>query len=504
MKCFLGIDLGTSSVKVIVLDQAGALLALSSRSYPSRQALPGYAEQSPLDWWSSTCECVRESMGSLGETPPELEAVGLSGQMHGLVLLDSEGRLLRDAIIWPDRRTTGICAERSLSKRSEAFREITGLPLATGFLAPSLEWVRRNEGELYERAACFMLPKDYIRFRLTGKIATDPTDACGTYLFDIRKGEWSEELLSEFHIDMRLAPEILETMSVVGSVTEEAARDAGLRPGTSVICGGSDQAMAALALGADRPGIVAASISTGGTVITTVDSPLYDPRLHTLRHAFKDRWLMMGATLSAGAALSWFNDKVLNFPAQDDQASRAPGIVELTESAAEIQPGSNGLLFAPYLSGERTPHMNPNAKGCFVGLTMSHTRSHMVRSIMEGVVYSLCESLEIFRELGLPAREIFCLGGGSRSRVWRQMMADIFDSPVQSREFSDFSALGAALAAARACGLAITGERCCGPLGEKVNPVPQNVRTYRAQHEIHKQIYVRLETLFDELSEFPS
>ena len=424
--------------------------------------------------------------------------------MHGLVLVDKSGKALRGAIIWPDRRTSAICAEKARAGDGKLFHAITGLPLATGFLAPSLEWVRRHEPEIYERAACFMLPKDYLRFRLTGKIATEPSDASGTFLFDIRERQWSREMLNAFQIAEKLTPEIVETVSIAGHLTQEAALLTGLSAGTPVIAGGSDQAMAALALGADRPGKVAVALSTGGTVITSIDSPQYDPRVHTLCHAYDGQWLMMGATLSAGTALSWAAENVFMPRPAVDGAQAVVDMDELSRWAGDVAAGANGLFFAPYLNGERTPFMDSNARGCFIGLTVSHTRAHMARAIMEGVAYSLSESIEIFRELGLPINEVSCYAGGSRSRIWRQILADVFDAPVHWQQFADYSALGAAVVGARGLDVVIPVDDFHGAANQILQPVPENSRTYRARRETFRKIYVQLRDIFDEISRFSS
>jgi len=502
MRCFLGIDLGTSAAKVIVVDESGRQRALRAQGYPILHPQPGYAEQSPEVWWKSTCDCIREMLLTEGLSVEEIKSIGLSGQMHGLVLIDRHGRPLRNAIIWPDRRTAAICAEKAGDEK--LFHAITGLPLATGFLAPSLEWVRQHEPEVYEEASCFMLPKDYVRFRLTGRIATEPTDASGTFLFDFSKRQWSPEMLDAFHVADRLIPEMVETVDVAGNLTREAALLTGLPEGTPVIAGGSDQTMAALALGVDRPGKVAVAISSGGTVITPIDTPRFDSRVHTLCHAYDGQWLMMGATLAAGLSLSWAGEKVFTpLPAAGD-APAAVDMEELSRWAGDIAAGANGLFFAPYLNGERTPYMDSNARGCFVGLTLSHTRAHMARAIMEGVAYSLVESVEIFRELGLPVNKVSCYAGGSRSRTWRQILADVLDTPVHWQQFADYSALGAAVAGARGLGVVIPLENFHGPANEILQPLPENAKTYGERRGTFKKIYLRLRDVFDEISRFPA
>jgi xylulokinase len=501
LECFLGIDLGTSAVKAILLDASGGCLGIRERRYPIRQPKPGFAEQAPEAWWQAAAECVRDLFTDAEADPKSVCSIGLSGQMHGLVMLDASGAPLRDAIIWPDTRTSAIC--REWSAESGNYHSITGLPIATGFFAPSLEWVRRFEPELYERAASVLLPKDYLRFRLTGRIATDPSDASGTYLFDITSRRWAAGLVDTLGLDQSLLPDLVETLCLAGELTGEAAAELGLSAGIPVAAGGSDQSMAALALGLAQPDQVAVALSTGGTIITPVTEPIVDRRLHTLCHAFSDQWLLMGATLTGGAALSWLNDQVLSAGSAGGRHRKVLTIKQLGRLAEGVSPGSDGLFFLPYLSGERTPHMNPNAQGSFVGLTLYHTAAHLVRAIMEGVVYSLCDSMEIFQEHGVRPSNTWCYAGGSRSSVWRQIIADVFGRPVVWGRFSDYSALGAALCAAAAVGGKVEARNEDGTSGDDVRrPDPRRIAVYRKGYVTFKRLYERLEPLFDEIADY--
>ena len=487
MGCVIGVDLGTSSVRVVALTEKGEVAALHGAEYPILQPAPGFAEQSPSDWWSATCNCLRKVTDELRSSSQEVVAVGMSGQMHGLVLLDAAGVPLRDAIIWPDGRTADICAEWDRTIGAGKVGAITGLPIATGFLAPSLAWVRRNEPEIYRRAARVTLPKDYVRFRLTGVLATDDSDASGTLLFDVARRRWSDELIRRFGLDASLLPPVTSATSISGVVEDSAARETGLPAGIPVAVGGSDQAMAATALGVDAPGVVAVAISTGGTVITSVEHPFRDKRIHTLCHAERGRWILMGVCLSAGLSLSWFTRTFCAGATYDSLSLDAEGIA----------PGSEGLLFAPYLCGDRTPYRDSAAKGTFIGLSTRHTRAHMVRAIMEGVVFSLCESMDIFRELGLPVERIVCSGGGSRSALWRQIQADVFGIPVEWRRGDEHSATGAAVVAGTATGRVI-------PLGGHAAgvamPDGSAVETYRSLRTVYKKIYPQNAEIFHELS----
>jgi xylulokinase len=490
MACLIGIDLGTSSVRVVALDPAGEVLAVQGQEYPIHQPAPGFAEQSPGDWWGATCACLRRVTETVSRRAMRVAAVGLSGQMHGLVLLGSDGRPLREAIIWPDTRTADICREWEASPGAQAIGSISGLPIATGFFAPSLAWVKRNETAVYRGAAHAVLPKDYVRFRLTGSLATDESDASGTLLFDVKRRQWSNDLALQLGLDFELLPPVSNASSAAGVVQDSAARDTGLEPGTPVVVGGSDQSMAAVALGVNRPGVVAVAISTGGTVITAAEHPFLDHRVHTLCHADPRQWILMGACLSAGLSLSWFARTLVG---------KADGVYDVLSREAEaVPPGSEGLLFTPYLNGDRTPHMDAAAKGTFIGLSLRHTRAHMVRAIMEGVVFSLCESLDIFKELGLPVNRIVCSGGGSKSALWRQIQADAFGMPVEWRAGEEHSAIGAALTARAVAGWP-PAAAADGSDAQVTHPRESAVTTYRAQRSIFKQVYPQISGIFKQL-----
>jgi xylulokinase len=498
--CYIGIDLGTSSVRALALGKGGDVLAVQGRDYAIREPWPGFAEQSMEEWWGATADCLRRLLKLHKLQGARILAVGLSGQMHGLALLDRDGNPLRDAIIWPDRRSAGICQEWAQTIGAEEIGAIAGLPLATGFMAPSLSWVKRNEPGLYEKAGYALLPKDYIRFRLTGKLATDVTDASGSLLFDVANRRWSGELLGKFDLDGRLLPAILETTTVAGEITESASEATGLRAGTPVAAGGADIAMAALALGIGKPGTVAVSISTGGTVVTGIDRLAIDKRMHTFCGASRDRWILMGATLSAGLSLSWF---ARNVAAPLGGATRGEDdtvIERISRDAGEIPAGSEGLLFAPYLCGERTPYMDPHAKGCFVGLSLRHTHAHMARAIMEGVAYSLCDSLDIFKELRVPITTILCSGGGARSPLWRQILSDAFDRPVKWLRGEEHSGIGAAMSGAFAIGDSVPDTTSGDSESETTLPDSGRVAVYREQRKIYKRIYPQLTGLFEDLA----
>jgi xylulokinase len=498
--CYIGIDLGTSSVRTLALNEEGSVLGVQGRDYAIREPRPGFAEQSPQEWWEATADCLKRLLRQEDVARARVRSVGLSGQMHGLVLLDRDGHPLRDAIIWPDTRTADICREWSETMGAETIGSITGLPVATGFMGPSLSWVKKNEPQVYRESAHALLPKDYVRYRLTGALATDVTDASGSLLFDVAKRQWSRELLTRIDLDGRLLPAVVSPTDPGGKVTQAAADATGLPAGTPVAAGGADIAMTAMALGVGRPGVVAVSISTGGTVITGIDRPIIDRRLHTLCLADRDRWILMGASLSAGLSLSWFARNIVAPRGGRPHDADTMSVERLSRDAEKIPAGSEGLLFAPYLCGERTPYMDPDAKGCFIGLSLRHTGAHMVRAIMEGVAFSLCESLDIFRELGVPVKEVICTGGGSRSPLWRQIMADAFDTPVSWHRGEEHSAIGAAMVGALSMGKAVAARGTGSHESDMTLPQAGSVAVCRDLRRIFTQIHPQLATVFADLS----
>ncbi len=502
----LGIDLGTSSVRATLITPGGDLLGTGAREYPIVTPRPGWAEQDPATWWSATCAAVAGALRA-GRVPAEaIAAVGLSGQMHGLVLTDGAGVPVRPAIIWPDTRAVEECAEVASRIGRDRLYEISGLPAATGLFGVSLLWVRRHEPAAYERAERALLPKDYIRYRLTGQHATDPTDGSGTLLFDVRRRTWAEEIVRALGLRRDLLPPVVESSALAGRVAEASAAATGVPPGTPVAVGGSDQAMGAIGAGVVEEGVVASTIATGGQVITTVREPAVDPqgRLHTLCHAMQEAWLLMGAILSAGLSLRWFRDALGE--AEVAAARRAGGdpYALLTALAEGVGPGADGLVFLPYLAGERTPHMDPRARGCFVGLSLSHTKAHLVRAILEGVAFGMRDALDIFREMGIPVATVVCTGGGARSRLWRQIQADVYGVPVWTVAREEHSSYGAALLAGVAAGVYDgVREAAQGTLrmGEVVHPVDAHRAVYERQYAVYRGLYPALRRTFRMLGE---
>ncbi|HHV62516.1 MAG TPA: xylulokinase [Firmicutes bacterium] len=511
MHYLLGIDLGTSSVRVILIDTDGNILGLAGEEYPILIPKPDYAEQDPGAWWDATKRTIRRVLVKAGIDPRNIKGIGLSGQMHGTVFVDEAGCPLRPAIIWPDKRSARECQELNEKVGMERLYRIAGLPTATGFMAPSVFWVKHNEPDIIRGASKVLLPKDYIRLKLTGKMATDVTDATGTLFLDITKRAWSEEVIEAVGVAPDILPDLLESSDIAGEVTPQAAGETGLAAGTPVVAGGGDQAMGAIGSGVVRDGIAASTIGTGGQLITCISRPILDPRrrVHTLCHAIPGKWILMGAMLAAGLSLRWFRD---NFGQMEKLAGGFSGTDPyeiLSREAEKVPAGSDGLVFLPYLSGERTPHMDPQARGVFVGLMLQHGRGHLIRAIMEGVSFAMKESFEIFKELGVSVDTMLCSGGGARSPVWRQIQADIYEMPVTTVSNEEHSSYGCALLAGVGVGIyRDVDEACRGrvrytrPAGREGGAVNAEVAArYRRLFEVYKSLYPRLKDVFPKLAD---
>jgi xylulokinase len=441
----LGIDVGTGGTRAIVIDSSGRIVGSATDEHvPFASPEIGWAEQDPADWWRATCGAVPAALRAAGISGEAITAVGFSGQMHGSVLLDDEDAIVRPALLWCDQRTDAQC--RSITDTIGAARliELTSNPALTGFTLPKLLWVREQEPDLWKRVRSVLLPKDYVRFRLTGDKATDVADASGTLLFDVGGRRWSGDMLDAMRIPAAVLPRAYESPEVAGVVSTQGAEATGLRAGTPVVAGGGDQAAGAVGMGIVRAGAVSATIGTSGVVFAATDRPALDPhgRVHTFCHAVPGRWHIMGVTQGAGLSLRWFRD---TFGAGADDG-RDP-YERLTDEAARVAPGSDGVLWAPYLMGERTPHLDAHARAALVGLNASHGRGHVVRAILEGVAFSLKDSFSIFEEMQVPVGGVRLGGGGARSPLWRQIQADVYGYPVEIVEAEEGAAYGAALLA---------------------------------------------------------
>ncbi len=441
MNYVMGIDVSTTATKAVLVAEDGSVAAVGVSEYDFQTPQPMWSEQEPASWWQAAKEAIQAVLASADAAGADVRAVGLTGQMHGLVLLDSEDQVLRPAILWNDQRTGAECDEIRRRIGLERLIAITGNDALTGFTAPKMLWVRNNEPELYEKAAHALLPKDYLRLRLTGEHATDKAGAGGTVLLDLAARDWSPEVLEALEIDPRLLPATFEGPEVTGMITAEAAAATGLAMGTPVVAGGGDQAAGAVGTGAVSEGIVSLSLGTSGVVFVSTDEPRYEPagRLHAFPHAVPGRWHLMGVMLSAGGSLRWFRDAFT--PGADYEA--------LTASAAEVEAGADGVTFLPYLTGERTPHPDPLARGAFVGLSVRHTLGHLTRAVLEGVAFGLKDGLDLMIEAGAERpTQIRAAGGGIRSPLWRQILADVLNADIVTVNTTEGAAYGAATLAA--------------------------------------------------------
>ncbi|HNQ35681.1 MAG TPA: xylulokinase [bacterium] len=498
---FLGIDVGTSGVKVLLVDSNGRVVDHQDESYPLLEPRPLWAEQDPEAWWRATARALRK----LSERQPlkrRLAAVGLAGQMHGSVFLDGRDRVVRPALIWCDQRTGPEAAEIERAVGSEKLRRITGNPLFTGFTAPKVRWLQKHEPANYRRTARLFLPKDYIRYRLTGTAASEVTDNSGTGFFDVNRRNWSPEIMAAAGVPDRWLPPVLESPALAGQVSPEAARRTGLPAGCPVAAGAGDQAASGVGNGVVRPGVVSATLGTSGVVFAYSERIRRDPagRIHTMCHAVPGAWHLMGVTLAAGGALRWYRDAFCPAEKAEAQRRRIDPYEIMTAAAGRIPAGADGLLFLPYLNGERTPHANPMARAVFFGATSRHTRAHFTRAVLEGVTFALRDSLEIMKDLKLPLREVRLSGGGARSALWCQMQADNFQALCRRTVNPDTTALGAAILAACGAGaFASVAEGCAGMVrtGRTFRPEPAAGRRYREAYRIFKALYPALAPYFD-------
>ena len=495
MTYLLGIDVGTGGTRALILDESGTVISSATADHaPFASPHTGWAEQDPDDWWRACRQAVPRALEEAGLQASDIAAIGLSGQMHGATLLDAAGTVVRPALIWCDQRTQAECDE--LTERIGAARliELTSNPALTGFTLPKLLWVRRTEPDAWARVRHVLLPKDYIRYRLTGRMATDVADASGTLLFDVARRTWSSEMLAATGLAASLLPEAFEGPQVTGSLTAEGATAVGLLAGTPVVAGGGDQAAGAVGMGIVRAGAVCATIGTSGVVFAATDRPALDPsgRVHTFCHAVPGRWHVMGVTQAAGLSLRWFRDRFGSVGSD----GRDP-YERLTDEAMAVPPGADGVLWAPYLMGERTPHLDAGARAALVGLAASHTRGHVIRAILEGVAFSLQDSFTILREMQVPVEAIRLGGGGARSALWRQVQADVYGQPVQTVAAEEGAAYGAGLLAGVGAGLWPDVDTACDRVvritsevapGEGRAVLAQQYRAYRALYPALKQV----------------
>jgi xylulokinase len=487
MKTFLGIDTSTTATKAILIDQNGQIVAVASSEYAYQTPHPLWSEQSPQLWWEATCQSIRSALAQPGIAPSEVSGVGLTGQMHGLTPLDEDGEVLRPAILWNDQRTAAECDQIRQSLGKSRLIQITGNDALTGFTAPKILWMKNQEPELYARLGHILLPKDYVRFKLTGDYATDRAGASGTILFDLAQRDWSAEVLEALGIRPEWLPPTHEGTEATGLISSAAAKATGLPAGIPVFGGGGDQAAAAVGTGAVVEGVISLSLGTSGVVFASLDRPTIEPegRLHAFCHAIPGKWHLMGVMLSAGGSLRWHRDTFAAGISYED----------LLNPAAQIPPGSEGLLFLPYLTGERTPYPDPLARGAFVGLTVRHALPHLTRAVLEGVAFGLRDSLELMRQAGLrEIQQVRLTGGGANSPLWRQILADVLGVEMVTLSSVEGAAYGAALLAATGAGAFPSVPAACNAvirITGVTSPGPHR-DAYQAIYPLYRNLYPEL------------
>jgi xylulokinase len=503
MAHFLGIDLGTSSVKVLLVTDAGEVLSQGSAEYPLDRPRPDRAEQDPERWWQATVAAVRQTLAGIAAGSISIAAIGLSGQMHGTVLLDRAGHSLAPAVIWPDQRSRDQVREITGLIGAERLIELSGSPAATGFQAATLRWVRQEQPDLWQQVGMILLPKDYLRWRMTSEFQTDPSDGSGTLLLDVHHRDWSEELLAALDIDRAKLPPVQPSTTLAGQLQRRAAETLGLPPGMPVVTGAADTAASLLGAGIVADQTLLVMISSGGQLILPATEVRVDPagRLHTFCAAVtpavdQPGWYLMAAMLAAGLALRWLRDQVLGRPGE-------LAYPEMTAWAANVPAGSNGLLFLPYLLGERTPHMDPRARGLFLGLSANHGRAEFVRSVLEGVALACYDAYQVLAELGARPEGIVMAGGGARSRLWQQIVADMFGLPVRRLDVGDQSALGAALLAGAGVGQLdpVETTQRWARYGPPLEPDQQQQAVYQDMLSLFRDAYQKHRTDFHRLQE---
>lgn len=498
---YLGIDVGTGGTRALVMDERGNVIGSASSEHENfASPRPGWAEQDPQDWWSACGTAVRKVLQASGLRADHIACIGFSGQMHGAVLLDAADEVVRPAIIWCDQRSEAQCSELEEKFGRDRLIQLTCNPPLTNFTLTKLLWVRETEPKNWVRGAHIMLPKDYVRFRLTGERAIDMADASGTLLLDVANRCWSSEVLGKAEIPESLLPALFESPQVCGKVSARGADATGLRAGTPVVAGAGDQAAGAVGMGIARAGAVSATIGTSGVVFASTDRPAMDPRgrLHTFCHAIPGRWHVMGVTQAAGLSLRWYRDQLGEAsPGARQKNGRDPYDV-FAEEASSAPAGSEGAFWVPYLMGERTPHLDPNARAALIGLSASHTRAHVIRAIMEGVAFSLKDTFTIFEEMKIPVTSIRLGGGGARSPLWRQIQADVYGRDVEIVAAEEGAAYGAAILAgvgAKAWG---TVEQACDAVvrvAKRIAPNPKDSATMQTAYRSYRQIYPALRGL---------
>jgi xylulokinase len=506
MGYLLGIDIGTSGTKTLVCDDRGKVIATAMAEHPISSPKPGWSEQNPLDWWNAACSSTKAVLKKAKLKPGDVSGIGLSGQMHGSVFLGDGEKPLRPALLWNDQRTAKQCDDiEAKAGGREKLISLVANPALTGFTAPKILWVREHEPRVYAKTKHILLPKDYIRYRMTGEYATEVSDASGTLLLDVKNRRWSDELLGLLQIDKALMPRLYESPEITGKLARDPAKALGLAEGTPVVGGGGDQAAGAVGNGIVMAGIVSATLGTSGVVFAHSDAPTLDPRgrVHTMCHAVPGKWCVFGCMLSAGGSFQWFRN---NLAADEVARARKKKVdpYELLVALAEKAPqGSEGLFFLPYLTGERCPYPDPCARGGWIGVTARTTRAMMIRSLLEGVTCGMRDAVEIMREMSIPITQVRASGGGARSPFWRQLQADIYNQPIVLTNASEGPAYGVALLAGVGTGAFKSVEEACRASIKqtaKIAPNKKRAAFYERYYATYHKLYGDLKSRFGEIA----
>lgn len=495
MTYFIGIDASTTATKALLIDREGKVVGVAFQEYPYETPKPLWSEQAPSLWWEAAKVSIRQVIKESGVKGDEIAGIGLTGQMHGLVLLDKKGKVLRPAILWNDQRTGPQCNAIRERMGKERFIEISGNNPVTSFTLPKILWVQENEPEIWGKTRQILLPKDYVRYKLTGDYAMDRGGGSGTILFDVGKRNWSTELLETFNIPPAYLPKTYEGTEKTSAVSTQAADDLGIRPGIPLFGGGGDQQASAVGTGAVREGIVSISLGTSGVIFATTDSPFIDTegRLDTFCHSVPNKWNLMGVMLSAGGSLRWYRDTFFKSVSYDD----------LLKGIEGVEPGCEGVYFLPYLTGERTPYADPNARGAFVGLTVRHNEKHLTRSVIEGISFGLRDCYELIKAVGVKKiDQVRVTGGGAKSLIWRQILADILDSEIVTVNTTEGAAYGASLCALVGSGECNSLEEVCDQAVQVIQSTEPGEQTvaYNSIYSVYHELYPTLKNTFTRIS----
>lgn len=506
MAYLLGIDIGTSGTKTLICDQKGKVLATAMAEHPISSPKPGWSEQNPVDWWNAVIKATKAVVKKAKIKGGDVTSIGLSGQMHGSVFLGDGTKPLRPALLWNDQRTSDQCEQITAKAGGrEALIEMVANPALTGFTAPKILWVRKHEPRVYEKTKHILLPKDYIRYCVTGEYATEVSDASGTLLLDVVNRKWSGQLLELLNIDAAVLPRLYESAEVTGRLTTQAANSLGLNAGTPVVGGAGDQAAGAVGNGIVMQGIVSATLGTSGVVFAHADSPTRDPagRVHTMCHAVPGKWCVFGCMLSAGGSFQWFRNQLGESEIAAAKKKKIDPYQLLIDSAGRAPLGCEGLFFLPYLTGERCPHPDPCARGGWIGLTSRTTRDMLIRSLLEGITFGMRDALEIMRQMGISISEVRASGGGGRSDFWRHLQADIYNTPIVLTNASEGPAYGVAILAGVGNGVWSSVEeacRACIKKTEKISPNKKQAAAYDRYFQTYEKLYGDLKSRFVEMS----